>query len=434
MPSRNINSELPEKSPGKILLAKLNFPDVTAYYRSMANAHLSSDIHDSSKTPSGGRESWGELFEPLQKAIPFAQALVVTTMPRGGLQIAQPGDVPDALFRGYSRDFHSEDRLTWQAIIRQSPLRGVDAWPKNEFKEGRYFTGFLQTHGLDHAAAAPLRSPILDGYPGTLHVYRAAEQGEFTDAELEKLAEFAIQIDAAADKMRAKRRSNSSAHVDSWSYLPSSRLFIFDGELRPQLPSADPSILDARIRQEMLERARHQFDAKNGQAVASERLQILDSHGDLWNFRVVTRLSYPAIGDGSFVFFCHLPDCPEWAAIRSSDFQADSELVQLVPALRFMQKEFHRKPLLEEVAAKVGFSLFHFHRRFTELLGITPKNLLLECQVHEAKRLLLERKKNLTEISADCGFSHQSHFTSRFKQATGFTPARWRRRTEKRFL
>jgi AraC family transcriptional regulator len=33
----------------------------------------------------------------------------------------------------------------------------------------------------------------------------------------------------------------------------------------------------------------------------------------------------------------------------------------------------------------------------------------------------------LAEIATACGFAHQSHFTSRFKQATGLTPTRWRR-------
>jgi AraC family transcriptional regulator len=40
---------------------------------------------------------------------------------------------------------------------------------------------------------------------------------------------------------------------------------------------------------------------------------------------------------------------------------------------------------------------------------------------------LLSRLKDLAVIARDCGFAHQSHFTSRFKQATGLTPTKWRR-------
>ena len=60
-------------------------------------------------------------------------------------------------------------------------------------------------------------------------------------------------------------------------------------------------------------------------------------------------------------------------------------------------------------------------------LGLTPKHFLLEGQIHEAKLQLMARQKDLRKIATDCGFAHQSHFTSRFKQATGLTPTRWRR-------
>jgi len=113
--------------------------------------------------------------------------------------------------------------------------------------------------------------------------------------------------------------------------------------------------------------------------------------------------------------------------LRSEDFDADQELSRLVPALKFMQQEFHRGPTLQEIAKTVHLSPFHFHRRFTELLGITPKHFLLDCQIEQAKEQLVGREKELSEIATACGFAHQSHFTSRFKQATGLTPTRWRR-------
>jgi len=61
------------------------------------------------------------------------------------------------------------------------------------------------------------------------------------------------------------------------------------------------------------------------------------------------------------------------------------------------------------------------------LLGITPKHFLLDCQIMQSKKDLLEGNKDLVKIAKDCGFAHQSHFTSRFKQATGLPPTRWRR-------
>ena len=92
-----------------------------------------------------------------------------------------------------------------------------------------------------------------------------------------------------------------------------------------------------------------------------------------------------------------------------------------------MEQEFHKGPTLNQIARVVHLSPFHFHRRFTELLGITPKHFLLACQIYQAKRMLVAGDRELADIAKACGFAHQSHFTSRFKQATGLTPTRWRR-------
>jgi AraC-like DNA-binding protein len=161
--------------------------------------------------------------------------------------------------------------------------------------------------------------------------------------------------------------------------------------------------------------------------VVGDRVQLADSRADLWTFRAVTYAKYPAVGEGPFVLFCLQPGCTEWGAVRPGDLAADPELARLIPALRFMKQEFHRGPTLGEISRQVHLSPFHFHRRFAELLGLTPKHFLLECQINQAKVELLARKKELAQIATDCGFAHQSHFTSRFKQATGLTPTRWRR-------
>jgi AraC family transcriptional regulator len=120
--------------------------------------------------------------------------------------------------------------------------------------------------------------------------------------------------------------------------------------------------------------------------------------------------------------------------VRASDFQADAEMARLIPSMKFMSQEYQRGPSLTEIARTVHLSPFHFHRRFTELFGLTPKHFLLECQINDAKGELLSGEKELAKIASQCGFAHQSHFTSRFKQATGLTPTRWRRMANSRGL
>ena len=135
----------------------------------------------------------------------------------------------------------------------------------------------------------------------------------------------------------------------------------------------------------------------NGHGSSADRVQFPDSHGDMWVFTLVAYKHYPALGDGSFTFFCLQPGVSDWSAVKPQDFQADAELSRLIPALKFMATEFRRGPTLPEIAREVQLSPFHFHRRFTELLGLTPKEFMSDCQIHECKTELLGGEKELAE-------------------------------------
>jgi AraC-like DNA-binding protein len=79
-----------------------------------------------------------------------------------------------------------------------------------------------------------------------------------------------------------------------------------------------------------------------------------------------------------------------------------------------------------DLARKAGLSPFHFHRRFRESFGITPKRAVVARQIDEAKRLIAEGMP-LAEVATQCGFAHQSHLTARFHAIVGQSPMRWRR-------
>ncbi|MEA2708084.1 MAG: AraC family transcriptional regulator [Phycisphaerales bacterium] len=364
-----------------------------------------------------------QALDLLEQSIPAAHGVVVTTLPRGSLQIAQPARLPEALLKGYTREYHLEDRLSWQTILGGKPVAGSNVLREND----RFVSGLLRENGLAFAAAAPLAAPVLDGYPGALVVLRTAEQGDFNAEEVRQLGEVAQQIDEIIASSRASRRSESDESSVTLTPRPTGRVFIFDAKGAQLVPGDDFQMLDARLRDGMAEHTRTRLNRLNGELVTADRVQLADSRGDLWTFRAVTYSRYPAVGDGPFVVFAMQPTCSEWSTVRPSDMQADQEMARLIPALKFMRQEFHRGPTLGEIAKQVHLSPFHFHRRFAELLGLTPKHYLLECQITEAKLQLLARKKELAQIATDCGFAHQSHFTSRFKQATGLTPTRWRR-------
>jgi AraC-like DNA-binding protein len=246
----------------------------------------------------------------------------------------------------------------------------------------------------------------------------------FTSADLQALARSAQELDQLAATARIQRIQNTFPKCPDWANRPRSRQIILDAKLRPILNEEHD--IEPSVYSQILDDAKRRLNDAEEQTLA-QRWQVPDSEGEFWTFYVSVFPHYPALSGGPVLFYCLQPDCCDWLGLRGTDFAADAELSRLIPAMHYMQEHFGRRPTLGQVAKTVHLSPFHFHRRFTELLAITPKHFLLEWQICRAKTLLAGGSEDLVDIARICGFAHQSHFTSRFKQATGLTPTRWRK-------
>ena len=346
-------------------------------------------------------------------------------MPRGGSQIVQPPHLSDGWSRAYAGDLQTEDCPSWRAIVEGRIICAEDCWPDG-LQKSRFYRDFLAGERLTHGLIAPAKSPVISGFDGALNVYRTAEHGDYADNEVKAVSEAASQIGRIAAEARVSRLHGDCAKPASWMPRTASRQIVIGANLKPILADG-LALLDQRVSDQLHQDARHRLQRLGAQPLTSDRIALPDSSGQLRNFRAVAYKSYPALGDGAMVFYCLLPGFCEWSSLRAADVSADAELVRLVPAIQFMSEHFRSGPKLGEIARHVHLSPFHFHRRFTELLGITPKHFLLECQIFQAKRMLFARDTELADIAKFCGFAHQSHFTSRFKQFTGLTPTRWRK-------
>lgn len=79
-----------------------------------------------------------------------------------------------------------------------------------------------------------------------------------------------------------------------------------------------------------------------------------------------------------------------------------------------------------ELASIASQSHFHFTRTFKARTGRSPHAYILEHRIRRAEYLLAESTLGLAQISQDCGFSSQSHFSTAFKQHIGITPGQYR--------
>jgi AraC-like DNA-binding protein len=79
---------------------------------------------------------------------------------------------------------------------------------------------------------------------------------------------------------------------------------------------------------------------------------------------------------------------------------------------------------LTELAQLVNLSPYYLLRVFEKEVGITPHAYLESVRIRQAQRLLTQGIP-LVQVAYDLGFSHQSHFTNRFKRLLGITPGQY---------
>ena len=116
----------------------------------------------------GDAPAYRRVFEAIGQRIKFAQAVLVSTFPRGGTQLIQPTDLPEGFARAYSKGLFTCDGPTWQALLKNRPVTGKDCVASGSLDSSEYYRRMMAPHGLAHVTAVRLPSPILRGYPGAL--------------------------------------------------------------------------------------------------------------------------------------------------------------------------------------------------------------------------------------------------------------------------
>ena len=82
---------------------------------------------------------------------------------------------------------------------------------------------------------------------------------------------------------------------------------------------------------------------------------------------------------------------------------------------------------LEQLAALVGLSPFHFARAFKQTIGVPPHRYQLKVRVEKAKALLLETDASVTEIAFDVGYESSQALARLFRREVGVSPSDFRR-------
>jgi AraC family transcriptional regulator of adaptative response/methylated-DNA-[protein]-cysteine methyltransferase len=107
--------------------------------------------------------------------------------------------------------------------------------------------------------------------------------------------------------------------------------------------------------------------------------------------------------------------------------QLSEDYLRIQQAIMYLDNHYQEQPSLEEVAAHVGLSEFHFQRLFTRWAGVSPKRFL-QFLTKEGAKDLLARSRSLLDTTHAVGLSSLGRLHDLFVTTEAVTPGEFKSR------
>lgn len=115
--------------------------------------------------------------------------------------------------------------------------------------------------------------------------------------------------------------------------------------------------------------------------------------------------------------------------IQTNYTQSAQDYQRIEQAILYLENHYREQPSLEDVAANIGLSEFHFQRLFTRWAGVSPKRFL-QFLTKEGARDLLSRSANLLDTTHQVGLSSLGRLHDLFVTTEAVTPGEYKTRGE----
>lgn len=106
--------------------------------------------------------------------------------------------------------------------------------------------------------------------------------------------------------------------------------------------------------------------------------------------------------------------------------QNEIDFVRITRAIEFIKLNFKAQPSLDDVAAYVHLSPFHFQRMFKEWAGISPRQFLNYLSLEHAKTILNKTRATLFEVAFQTGLSGTGRLHDLFMKIEGMSPGEFK--------
>jgi len=99
-------------------------------------------------------------------------------------------------------------------------------------------------------------------------------------------------------------------------------------------------------------------------------------------------------------------------------------------AVDYVEENLTSKIALEDVSNRAYFSMYHFHRIFSAMIGNSIKDYIRMRRLTEAAYELVNTEKRIIDIAIEYQFESQESFTRAFKKMYRITPGKYRKNKE----
>jgi AraC-like DNA-binding protein len=78
---------------------------------------------------------------------------------------------------------------------------------------------------------------------------------------------------------------------------------------------------------------------------------------------------------------------------------------------------------LEDFGDEVGMSRSNLHRKLKALTGKSASHYIRSVKLEKGRKLIVEKRGNISEIAYSLGFSSPAYFTKCFREEFGYPPS-----------
>ncbi len=109
--------------------------------------------------------------------------------------------------------------------------------------------------------------------------------------------------------------------------------------------------------------------------------------------------------------------------------QSSEDYLRIEQAILYLENHYKEQPGLDDVAANIGLSEYHFQRLFTRWAGVSPKRFL-QFLTKEGAKDLLNQSENLLDTTHQVGLSSLGRLHDLFVNAEAVSPGEYKSRGE----